>query len=424
MKTGMKRINEFFAIWIMAFTVVPAIKAPVMGSFYRIIMLMGLGGWFISAFSINKMWLLRPRKSLFLVLILNLFYLLMILLKSGDIADFFVMILLFWVPFYIFEFYYYIGDKQTMRRLLIVAFVCLLSVILTTLFYVIKSPYLIRTVFKDGAEAIITYYRLNIGDLGFIYALELLLSVFVAILAVRILRNVKEKMYFAVMIVLSVAVIVNASSGFMMIGLGIIFCEFLYYRATPKMRIFVIIGFVTFLLLILPTSATLLTRIAETTENIYYKEKLLDVANTLQFGVDPNNKGSTASRLFAYRTDLTTAFRHPILGVGAYYRHNDSVGLNGHSAMFGDMARYGLLFSTFMCYLFTQIKRSYISIRKDYHFKKIVDAVFVIFWFQYLINPITQEATIGWVMWFVFPGMLMMIRSKYDRTNEFGDTEE
>ena len=417
MKIGMKQINEVFTLWIMLFTVVPAIKAPFMGSSYRAIMLLGLGGWFVSAILTDKSWLLKPRKPLMLVMLLMLFYFLMIVIQSGDIANSFVMLILFWMPFFVFDFYYHIGAKRALNRILIVTLVSILSVIVMTLYHVVQSPYLIRTVFKDGAEAIITYYSLNIGDLGFVYALELLLSVFASLLAVRILRKKREKIFFIIWIALSVTVIVNASSGFMIIGLGIILCEYLYYRCNPKYRIGVIIGFVIFLLFTLPMGATLLTRIAETTDNIYYKEKLLDVANTLQFGVSSDNQGSTASRLFAYRTDLTTAFNHPILGVGAYYHHNDAVGLNGHSAMFGDMARYGLIFTAFMCYLFSQIKRSYYLIRKDYHFKQVVDAVFIIFWFQYLINPINQEATIGWVMWFVFPGMLTLIPAKFEQNN-------
>lgn len=414
----MRHINELFSIWIMLFLIVPAIKAPFMGNYYRFIMVIGIFGWFGTAAFTDSSWLIRPRKTLFLVMLLNIFYVLLAIMNVGDISGNIIIVLSFWIPFYIYDFYSYLDAKESISRLIKVALLCIVSVVLSTLYYAISDPYLIRTVFKDGAESIISYYRLNIGDLGFVYALELMLTIGVMFFSVRVLDGALVKVLTIAFLSLSFGVIFNSSSGFMMIGLLIILFLFLFYRNNGTNRVVFIIGMAIVLILVIPMMQSILNNLAAITENIFYKEKLVDFANTLQFGVNSNNSGSTASRLFAYRTDLTSFINHPLFGVGAYYIHNDSVGLNGHSSLFGDMARYGFFFLIFMLYLFRQIRKDMISIDYDYRTRQIVNATFIMFWFQYIINPVSQEAMIGWVMWFVLPGLLKLLKKDTDETED------
>ena len=148
-------------------------------------------------------------------------------------------------------------------------------------------------------------------------------------------------------------------------------------------------------------------------ENEYISLKIQDIGLSLSGNAAT---GELAARTNLWVHDLEVFLGSYGLGIGSYYTGagNGTYTVADHSQLFGDLARYGILFFAFMCVLFLSYQKLIKRMMNECDVHINLNVVYLIFIVMYICQPIMSNYVIPMIFFFFIPAAIQMIA----RSNE------
>ena len=160
--------------------------------------------------------------------------------------------------------------------------------------------------------------------------------------------------------------------------------------------------------------AVLLMNISEMIDNKYLAQKVYDIAITVKEG---NAAGSFADRVVRWSADFQIGIYTFLIGAGPIYQGeavgfwNTAYHVNDHSQLFGDFARYGIVFTVLIVVLFFKFQQKIDVIAKEEKLNCKFGAVWLMISIMYICQPIFLNYVIPVLMFFVIPSSLFLVKS-------------
>lgn len=401
------KINMLFAVASTLLLVIPMLRAPFLGNTYTIVMAITIGGWLATAIIIDVKWLIRPRSALIKIGIILFVYFFLTFFGLGNIKDNIITISTAWYFYLIYCFYSYNDFNKQLARIGLLCGGFYFFTICTTLYSLQTNQYLVRELGTVNIVERLDYLRSNIGGLEFAYGGGLLAAILIVIITNNELKKKSHKTIAIIMLVICVLFALSASSGNVILCIVIMFLYIPFQRMNNKAKIALAIVASIIIIFSLSVFPPILREIGTNLDNQYISKKLVDIANSIEYG---GTTGDVAARTDRYWMSIETFFTTGMIGRGPYYPPlaND-YGIDGHSQLLSDMARYGLLFFIIIFSLFKSYYKELNDKWKQFHLKSNPQLVFLIFLIMYALNPVMQMLGSTIVFLLIYPSVPYII---------------
>lgn len=372
---------------------VPAVKVRYAGGTYRYIMMGLLGIWFLATLlyyyrrpKIDRLTFATIAYAFFLVIIfcLNFF---------GCRAEA-INIILPLLPFAVFCQMESVNDDSKRKFIVCLTLVLLASVEICTIIASLKNPYITRTITEGTYQDAAVLYRQNVGDLFYAYMASL---VFLALFARRKkFRKTKglRKMLLYLTALMSIFMVIIGSSGITIIATILGLAVILFLERRSETKVLWLVCTVMFLMIGTKLLGEAMIMLSEIMNNKIIASKAYDIGVSLIGG---RATGQVSARTDRYMNDIRTFFRTCFIGAGSHYY--DGV-VDGHSGLFGNMARYGVVWLAFIVHYFTLFFRAVGKAHPENHYN---GGVFAAFLFMYCAQPVFSNYGISAVLCYVIP---------------------
>lgn len=302
-----------------------------------------------------------------------------------------------------FNYYLEAGNPKTLKRLAFFSLCCIVFGSITTIRGLVLHPMAARVLATGMEELIQDYVGLYIGSFGFIYGL-----VFVTVAIFGMIRTnllTKNKFLFLSIIALTIYTIYKA--GFMMAILLLAVSIILLFLKIKKIRSLIITGGATFVLLLLFSSylANFLTFLGNIVENEILSQRFFEFAYGLRRG-SVEGTVNFQGRLFLVTLSIDTFLANPLFGIGGFYGYDTALnGIGGHSAVFDELAKYGVFGSGFLFIgMFSNVRFVFRSFA-DTKQRIVYFCTMFAFFFLAFINPFLS-VPIFHMTFFVVPAII------------------
>ncbi len=404
---GLLKINMLFAVASSLLLVIPMMRAPFLGSTYTLVMALTIGGWLATAIIIDVKWLVKPRPTLIKVGIVLFVYFFLTFFGLGNIKDNIITISTVWYFYLIYCFYSYNDFNKQFAGIGLLCGGVYFFTVCTTLYALQTKQYLVRELGTVNIAERLDYLRSNIGGVEFAYGGGLFAAILIVIITNNELKKKSHRIIAIIMLVICVLFALSASSGNVILCIIIMFLYIPFQRMNNKAKIaLAALAFVIFVfsLSIFPP---ILRDIGTNLDNQYISKKLVDIANSIEYG---STTGDVAARTDRYWMSIETFFGTGLLGRGPYYPPiaND-YGIDGHSQLLSDMARYGLLFLIVILSFLKSYYKELAEKWRKFHLKSTPQLVFLIFLIMYTLNPVMQMLGVAIVFLLIYPSVPYII---------------
>jgi hypothetical protein len=303
----------------------------------------------------------------------------------------------------IINYYIELKDSSTLKKFGLISIIICCFVCITTCKELIINPNAARLL-ATGDQDLTENITGIVGSYGFIYGLVFLCAIIIGCFVSNLI--IKHKLVWILILVLFLFTIYKAS--FMIALILIIAITILLIFKIDKFWQFLIMFLGVFIVikLCIPEISYCLTYISSIVKSNDLSMRFYEINQLLSNG---NSYGTVdlASRIERYNVSIHSFMSSPFIGIGGYYEFN-TFGVGGHSMIFDELARYGILGTSQILIAFI-FNMKYIYKRLDKISKKIYLKCCIVFFILGLINTILFVPLII-MMFFIVPALLIYFK--------------
>lgn len=409
--TVMLFFNCCFAVLSLCLMFLPIAQGYLVGTYYRLLLILTMGGWVATTFAVNRQWLAKLLPTAGLMLLLVLFYCVFVVLRIGNIAGMVTTIVPPYYAFFVFYFYYVSGKKRELATIGMIMFAALLITLLTTISGLANDPYLYRE--SGGILDSAINYRKNIGNVNHVYAAVLIAALVGCVLQSKTIKNKKLKFGAWCLLAVCVYVGLTCSSAIALLCLILALVYLPLQRKPAVIQIGVVLAILILYLALSGIVADWIIALSQQIENEYISLKIQDIGLSLSGN---EATGELAARTSRWMHDFDAFLGSYGLGIGSYYTGagNGTYTVADHSQLFSDLARYGILFFAFTCILFLSYKKLIKRMMDECDVHIHLNAVYLVFIIMYVCQPIMSNYVIPMIFFFFLPAAIQIVA----RSNE------
>jgi len=404
-------INYICAISSLLLMIVPILQGYLFGTYYSFFMILTMGGWLASSFLLSLNFLKKTNGLFVAILCIPLLYIFFALLGLGNIRN---MVINIAVPYYAYiVFFFYYTTKRKTGLAIIAGFVFSGFIITTisTLIAVFENPYITREI--ENVTIKIENYKNNIGTVNHVYAASIIGILIACFLQGGAFKKRMTKVLAVIIMIICFWLGITGSSGITLIATILACIYLLLQKQKAYVRFFVVLLTGIFLLLVEEWIVLLLVNISQEIDNKYLAQKIYDIAQTM---VEGDAVGSFSDRVVRWQADIQVGIDTFFIGAGPIYQGkaigfwNTVYHVNDHSQLFGDFARYGILFTVFIICLFIKFQQQIKLIAKEEQINCKFGALWLMVSIMYISQPIFLNYIIPVLLLFLVPSSLFLIK--------------
>lgn len=405
-------VNTASAIVSLLFMIIPFFQGLTLGRTYSLVMMLSMGTWFLTTLSYSTRWIIKINKGMLGLLGLLAFYAIVLMIGEGNIRTHAVTILAPYYGFLVFYFYYSTNQNRTLSLIVKIVLAGLCITFLTTL--LAEDQYAYREI-KNIDMIIQSNYLKNIGTTHHIYSGALVGTVlFSFILAGDIVKN--NSLILKMIGVISFYLAITSSSAIAVVCAFIAIGGLLIQRSNSVFRYVLVPCILLMIFLLRAPIGEAIQNIGLSMDNKYMSKKLYDMGASIASG---ESTGELAGRTRLWMQDLNTFTDSYFMGIGSYYlgAGNGTHSIADHSQLFSDMARYGIVFTVYIIFLFSMYIKLLNSMLRRYELQCNLNVYYFVFALMYVCQPVFTNFVIPTVFLFLIPGIVVMIgeRKKLSR---------
>ncbi len=247
------------------------------------------------------------------------------------------MLLLFFLPYYMFRFYNSKENRKFLGQLAVVGIVFMIVGAVTSSYYTFLNPRIMKTISQATDKEYVEYRKVGIGSFGFVY---MLMFVIVAIIGEFKKKTEAGKLTKLLMVLFCIAavkcIIDSTFTTALLLSLIGSLLVLISSKKSPQLNVF--IYFVVLLSFVVLSQAIGNFLINISLESPDVTMRLREIGSLL-LGDDGGD--NTESRMRAFQISWTCFFEYPLLGFNFVQDPEYRVG--GHSEWIDIFAVYGLL---------------------------------------------------------------------------------
>ena len=316
------------------------------------------------------------------------------------------MICLFFLPFYMFCFYFDHEDKVFLKRLTLVGLLLTVVGSITSTYYAVANPLIMKTISQNLDTEFLAYRKAGIGSFGFIYMLMFSMIAIVGALKANLGEN-RRPLVLCVVLFLVMGIICIAISTFTTAMLLSILGILLVLIDNPKNKIINITKYVILVLIFLIFSQLIGNFLANIrTDYLSVTERLNEIGNILRGNSLGNN---TEARLEYMVRSFECFFKYPLLGYN--FQINPAYKVGTHCEWIDIFGVYGMiggipLLATIIYKLKAVSQR--LKFKSNFPYYKIIILVFTIYGF---LDPFLRLYHIGFALFLLVPGIAILYQN-------------
>lgn len=406
MRKMLEYINiSSFTIYI-SWIILPVTRENFRGGIWNILAIGSLIIWGGTVLLLKSNTFSLKRSSFYLIylIIWLLIYLLYAFIGYGtDNVDHLEMFMSFWSFVFIFAFYkYYLTIKDDFINIIVSTIGTLLFITyITTLIGLMRYPNAIRTISHTGNNY---YSSLNIGGYDFLYALVLLIPLYVFLIKDEYISKFKRIKYVAIIIgLILLAFLSNFLTAliFSIVGLtlGVYLTKDEISKVTFLYYMFSIIIMMAIMLIPISAYKNLLIIIISQLQDGFIRVRFLEIYTFIN---SYSLTGSSLLRQELVNNSWNSFLSSPLYGVGGIY-YNNTYLIGAHSQWIDDLGRYGIIGIVPLVLFFKYYLKSTLKMYSRNTLKKAYFCTFFLFILLGFINPTTSRLTIGIVIFLYAP---------------------
>ena len=393
---------------LMCIMIVPRMKVQLAGGSLRLISAVLLAGWLIDvAITIFEQKTVQKKEIVIFIFVLAVVGL--VFFNAYNFRATASAVILPLCPLLCLSYYAYHFDTYTKPKIMALVYLgALLSVYISTLIVFGSQQYIIRNIAHESYSEQSIYMSMNVGNMGHIYSASLIVVTCFA-KRKRIFRSRWFiKMVTTLVFIVSLFLVLEGSSGIALITCAIGIIWSLLFQGERNRNILVLILVLILMLIGFSILGDALNWLSQNIDDVYISKKLSDIASTIDGG---KAIGDVAARFKEYQSDLSVFMKSYGLGIGSQYRQAfPSAEINGHSDIFSNMARYGVLW---LVMVFMGICCIHGAFERIHSGKDITDTpVFIVYLIMMVLQPVLTEIETTVYMFGIFPYVNMLLNSK------------
>lgn len=402
------KLLNLYSVCLYFMTILLPIMRPLLGSYYNIIQLGLLIIWGITAFIIFPEWIFRFNLYMFLLTIQVVFFVGMCLFSQvGNPVSYMKIGLSFWIPAYIFYFYYVKNDKLCLNIIGKFIFLCIITTIFTTLlgYQLVPNASRVLAYSSNSIEEDLFLKWKNIGGFDFIYGIVILIpALFSSYLNCKSKRII---MFFLLLI--CIALVLKAQFTIAIITMILVFFVLLLMQIKSKIKyIYLILS--CCLIIFIPRNqvGNFIINLSHHISIEKVQERIFEIGNEI---IGNQIDGDLSIRKDVYSLSLNTIKDNVLTGIGPYYYISEAP-IGYHSQLLDDFARYGILSPLWCCLFFTAM---YFNQKRNWRligFKCNLFIVYCTFFSMSFFNLIFSQLTIGIIFFFLIPTLPLIIKNE------------
>ena len=399
-------LNSLCAVVSLCLMFLPIAQGYLAGSYYSLFLILSMGGWFVTAFCINPLWLLKLLPTAALMGILVLFYALTIAFGFGNIRDVATTILPPYYAFFVAYFYYISNNKKALAMLGLLLFAVFTATMITTTVGLADNPYVYRE--SGGTLTSIPLLRQNIGLSHHIYSAVLVAALLGCFLTARVIARKSYRIMTWALFVFCIYVGLTCSSAIALLCAVVVLIYYPLQNKSLGIQIaVVVIAMIAFFLFSVPF-AEWLQDLSGQIENEYISLKLNDIGRSL---LGNSATGEVAARTDRWMIDFSAFLGSYGIGIGSYYigGGNGEFVITDHSQLFADLGRYGIVFFVFMVVLFLSYTRLLKQMMRECGVQCKLTGFYLIFIIMYISQPIMSNYVIPMILFFFVPASIHIV---------------
>ena len=393
------KFNKIFAVLLVAWACYPWLgqNTGLLGGFFL------AGGWCVSAMLLSK------KHAMGIDGFLSLLYLCVMVLSYFYNGKVYAnlpmyyhvsMVILFFLPYYIFRFYVKREDTRFLRTIALVAIACMVAGALTSSYYTYLDANIMKTISQKVDTELVDYRKAGIGSFGFIYML-----VFAIIATIgqfkthKLASNVWTKVLLLFFCVTGIKCIIDSTftTALILLVVGILVVLLMKPNATKRN---ILICFVC--LFVVLSAGQLLGSLLEslTLESDDVTIRLHEIGGLLKGEAGGEN---TESRFVHFTKSIECFIQYPLAGYN--FAKHPVCTMGGHSEWVDMFAVYGLLGAVpLLATIIIKLRRTSHALRTklQYPFFSVLLFIFIVFGF---LDPFLRLYHLGFVMFLLIPGI-------------------
>lgn len=393
---------------LMCIMIVPFLKVRFAGGSLRLISAVLLAFWLIDvALTIFEEKRIHKREIVIFILVISAIGL--IFFNAYNFRASASAILLPLCPVLCLSYYaYHFKSQAKLKIVALIYLIALLSVYITTLIALESQQYIIRNIAHESYSEQSIYMSMNVGNMSHVYTAALVVVTCIA----KRKQFYRSKWFIKIptvlIFVISLLLLLEGSSGIALITCAIGVAWALLFQRERKRNIIASIIAMMLIIVGFSTLSDALRWIAQNVDDMFISQKLSDIASTIDGG---EAIGNVAARFNEYQSDLSIFLKSYGLGIGSQYRQAyPSAEINGHSDLFSNMARYGVLW---LVLLYMGIRCIYGAFERIHGGKDKTDTpVFIVFLIMMVLQPVLTGIETMIYMFAIFPYVNLLLNSK------------
>ncbi|MCQ2448673.1 MAG: O-antigen ligase family protein [Clostridia bacterium] len=385
-----------------------------MGRSYTLIMMSLMGVWLLTTLMCNREWIKIKNNGFFSVVLLMVFYVLVVVIGAGNARAHAVLLM---APYFgYFVFYYYIFTNQR-KDLAIVTIILFIGLMITFYTSAIADDHYAYREIRDIDEIMQTNYSANIGTTHHVYSAALIGCVLCSFVQSGDIKDRKTRIILLACGILSYYMVFVSSSGIAVVCAAISIVGILLQKQSLAVKLVAIIFLLGCFFILRDSIGSTLQHLSSSIDNKYISAKLYDLGDSIGTG---NATGEFAARTDLWKEDWRTFVGSYGFGIGSYYvgAGNSTFVVRDHSQLLSDAARYGIVFTGYMVYLFGRYMKMLKELMLSYEMKCDLGSYFLIFVIMYFCQPTFLNLVIPTVCLFLIPGLIVMIGEQKKRILE------
>lgn len=309
------------------------------------------------------------------------------------------MVMLFFLSYYVFQFYVNQDALSFLGKLAIVAIICMIIGSITSSLYTYLSPNIMKTISQTLDTKYVQFRKAGIGSFGFIYMMVLAIP---AVIGNLKSKNHPNKLITALIIIFCICglkcIIDSTFTTAMLISVGGVFLVFISSRKSASLN--VIIYLTTFFAFILFSRVVGNILINITVESADVTTRLHEIGNLLL-----GNEGGTNTdgRMEHLRQSIECFFAYPLFGYN--FTTNPTHTMGGHCEWIDIFATYGIVGGIPIIFaILDKIKKVASNVKNKIGdpFYGIIIFLFVIYGF---LDPFLRLYNLGFAIFFLVPSI-------------------
>lgn len=319
------------------------------------------------------------------------------------------MVMLFFLPYYMFRFYSRRGENAFLGKLAVVALVFMLVGALTSSYYTYLKPGIMKTISQALDTEFVEYRKVGIGSFGFIYMTMLMLIALIGQWKRRQKMPVWMHILTIVFFVAGVKCIIDST--FTTALLLLVVGALLILITSRKNPLFNVITYILILVAVILLDRAIGTYLANVT--LPSRDVTIRLNEIGQFLLGEEAGENMESRQYYLTRSFQCFARYPLLGYN--FAATPEISSGNHSQWIDMFAIYGLIGGIpLLATIVTKLRRTAEHAKKEigYPYFGVVLFIFIVYGF---LDPFLNLYNIGFAMFLLIPAIGCLSMTKKER---------